>query len=391
MNAETQTALERLKQWQAKVKEFRGELKTPKEWGALSAGSQSNYEQKVRVLAGRMPHKAAKCKQSYYAVRAAYFHIQSRAIRAKFNELDSWLKSSDFFTGGVTEEKARAYFDQVRVSGLGKMMGEYKAVASVTSFEGARKGTEQPTHGKRRTSALPLGWKGKLIGAVPRDSKYRAHVAAMALCGCRPSEFESDVLVTRIDADTFEFRIAGKKQGTRTKDGKTFTVGQSLRTITIKRTNDLNKKGVVNSEFLMLDKAMKGAKYLELRASATAIRDVVIAASKKAFPALESRPTSYSFRHAFASELKSQNGEASESTAAALGHASTKTQKCYGYSRSGGGGYGYEAQATGAIRSPGIGREASLIKSASGKSKGKGSTAVKKSYPRPAPSWAGLL
>ncbi|MDI9332622.1 MAG: hypothetical protein QM527_15245 [Alphaproteobacteria bacterium] len=59
-------------------------------------------------------------------------------------------------------------------------------------------------------------------------------MAAMAMCGCRPSEFEGGgVTVEKVDADTYRFHIAGKKTGTREKNGKTFTTGQTLRTITV--------------------------------------------------------------------------------------------------------------------------------------------------------------
>src|SRR5574343_73713 len=50
-------------------------------------------------------------------------------------------------------------------------------------------------YGKRAVGRLPKQWKTTLLGAVPKSSKYRAHVVAMAVCGCRPAEFENGVLV----------------------------------------------------------------------------------------------------------------------------------------------------------------------------------------------------
>jgi integrase len=101
-----------------------------------------------------------------------------------------------------------------------------------------------------------------------------------------------------------------------------------------------------------------------LKAKATAIRDVVIRASEKAFPDLKNKPTAYSFRHDFASQLKAANGEDSVITAAALGHASTKTQGCYGYVKSGrsGGVVCRQATASDPIRTPRTSREQRLSK-----------------------------
>lgn len=80
----------------------------------------------------------------------------------------------------------------------------------------------------------------------------------MALCGCRPSEFENTVIVEKLNDDTYLFTIGGMKTGQRTKNGKTYTTGQTIRELTISRGNNLDKHGHVNPEFLILDKALDG-------------------------------------------------------------------------------------------------------------------------------------
>ena len=343
-----------LSEWHERIKECRGLLKSKDEWAALAENTRRDYKQKAAALNGRLPSQAASCKRSYYAQRAAYLHMESQKVRTALNTLDKWTKAN----GGSQEvaHQPTAYFDQVRALGLDHMIENFRTVATAGPFSGARRGVEQSTHGKRAVGRLPASWKTKLLGGVPKNSKYRAHVAAMALCGCRPSEFEDGVTVTRIDENTFEFTIAGKKTGQRTKNGKTYTTGQSLRVLTISRLDDLDKKGQVNPEFIILDKALAGKKYVELTANATAIRDVVIHASEKAFPNLKNRPTAYSFRHAFASELKASNGEDSDATAAALGHASTKTQQAYGYAKSSSDGMSCKANDSGHLASTEWGR-----------------------------------
>ncbi len=350
-----------LKVWRDQVQAVRTDLKTPDEWKALSAQTRTDYAKKFEALGGRLPSDVAKCKKSYYVLRAAYLHGQSRAIRKNLNALDKWTKENDGADLFKSAAGVRSYMDQVRALGLDTQLGQFRAFKAVGAFSGAALGVEQPQHGKRKLGALPWHWKTKLLGAVPRESKYRLHVAAMAMCGCRPSEFEGrGVLVEKVDEDTYTFKVYGKKTGERSKNGKTFTTGQTERVITITRTDTVDKQGRVNPEFLMLDRAMRGKDFVELNAKATAIRDVVIHASERVFPHLANKPTAYSFRHAFASNLKAQNGVDSRDTAAALGHASTKTQGCYGYGRSGGGGLACKASASDPIRTPHLGRIAGL-------------------------------
>lgn len=353
-----------LVKWRDFIKTVRADLKQPDEWKRLSEVSQRDYTAKFAMLGDRLPAEVAKCKKSYYVLRAAYLHGQSRAIRAELNTLDKWAKENGGNDALMTSDGIRAFLDQAYTLSIGQRHRQIQAVNALKAFNGASQGVAQPSHGKRKLGALPWHWKTKLLGCVPKASQYRVHVAAMAMCGCRPSEFEGGgVSVEKVDADTYRFHIAGKKTGTREKNGKTFTTGQTLRTITVRRTDMVDKFGRVNPEFLVLDRALGGKTYLELSAKATAIRDVVIHASEKAFPHLKNKPTAYSFRHAFASNLKAQNGVDSEATAAALGHASTKTQGCYGYGRSGGGGFACEATASDRIRTPHLSRSAALVKS----------------------------
>lgn len=349
------------KDWYADIKAVRDLLKTNAEWNALNPTSQHDYEKKFAKLGDRLPADTAQCKKSYYTLRAAYLHCQARAIRKNLNLLDKWLVAQGGLSG--LKERPSDYFVKVKALGLEKQFSAYRAVTNAKTFDGSNKGVLQPTHSKRAVGRLPLGWKTKLLGSVPRTSKYKLHIAAMSMCGCRPSEFENGVLVTKINEDTYKFEIEGKKTGERTKNGKTFTTGQSIRTITISRTDYLDKHGYAIPDFFVLDRAMKGQTSVELMAKATAIRDVVINASNKAFPDLANKPTAYSFRHAFASDLKGMNGIDSEETAAALGHASTKTQGCYGYGKSGGGGFACKSEAADRIRTPHLSREASLKKS----------------------------
>jgi integrase len=339
-----------LEKWFVQVKKLRDGLAKPDEWDRLDPKTRLDYAAKYARLAGRLPANVATCKKSYYSYRAAWRHMKSRETREALNRMDGWLREQDH--DSIT---AADFAVQIKALGLDTLIHDWRDFTTV-KYEGAAHGVAQPTHGKRKIGHLPRDWKNKLLVRVPRDSKYKLHVHVMALCGCRPSEFENTVLVQRTDEDTYTITIAGKKHGERTHRGKTFTTGQELRTLTFKRGADFDKDGYVNNELEVLDRLMvdsrgKPCSYIELKASATAIRDVVIHASERAFPKLKNRPTAYSFRHAVASELKAQNGECSEQTAAVLGHASAKTQGCYGYRQSGGrGGWTVTADASCKVR-----------------------------------------
>lgn len=243
----------RLDQWFETIKATRETLKPVKDWSALSKQTQSDYENKFKTMAGRLPAQSAQCKQSYYTQRAAFLHCQTRLIRSNMNLLDKWIKETGTAAITATPALLREKLDELD---LEKKITDYNEALKAAPFTGARKGKLQTTHAKRAVGKLPEYWEMRLLGGIPKKSKYRAHAFAMALCGCRPSEFEGGVAVTRVDKDTFTFLIGGKKTGTRTKDGKTFTTGQNLRTITVKR--DVDDHGQLLFEFTQLEAAMNG-------------------------------------------------------------------------------------------------------------------------------------
>lgn len=342
---------------------IRSELKAVEEIKALSNTTAKNYVQKFKTMSGGKPSELAATKKSFYTLRAAFLCEESKAIRKKLNELDGILKDLQATEKRGQFKEAWWLCERIRDLNLQSAITKFMAIKAERFDES--KEAKQPNHCKRATGKLPGGWKGQLVGHVPKDSQYRTHVALMALCGCRPSEFETGIAVKQKDDDTFVIVINGTKTGTRSKDGKTYTTGQSQRTLILNRGDTLDAKGFVNTEFLMLERALKGNRgAIKLKAKATAIRDVVIRASEKAFPDLVNKPTAYSFRHDFASQLKAANGEGSIQTAAALGHASTKTQGCYGYGRSGGSGgvICRQAAASDPIRCPKTSRQQRLSK-----------------------------
>jgi hypothetical protein len=235
---------------------IRSELKAVEEIKALSDTTKKNYAQKFKAMSGGKPSELAATKKSFYTLRAAYLCEESKVVRKKLNELDGILKDLQATEKRGQFKEAWWLCEKIRDLNLQAAMTKFMAVKAERFDES--KEAKQPNHSKRATGSLPGGWKGRLVGSVPKDSKYRAHVALMSLCGCRPSEFESGVAVKQKDADTFVVVINGTKTGTRTKDGKTYTTGQKQRSMVIKRGDTLDARGFINSEFLLLERALKG-------------------------------------------------------------------------------------------------------------------------------------
>jgi hypothetical protein len=215
-----------LTKWRDFVQTVRADLKQPDEWRRLSAVSQRDYTAKFTMLGDRLPAEVAKCKKSYYVLRAAFLHGQSRAIRAELNTLDKWLKENGGTDILKTSDGIRAFLDQTRALNIGQRHRQIQAVNAVKAFHGASQGVAQPSHGKRKLGALPWDWKTKLLGGVPKSSQYRIHVAAMAMCGCRPSEFEGEgVSVEKGGCGHVPFSHCGQKDRHTGKERQDFHHG----------------------------------------------------------------------------------------------------------------------------------------------------------------------
>ena len=163
---------------------------------------------------------------------------------------------------------------------------------------------------------LPM-WREVLWARLTHvKSPWLDHAAVAALSGARPEELQT-ATYDRVGND-LRITIKGAKFSA--------TKGQEWRKLVIKNDG--------GSEFQhLIAKATSSPKALALPSGVKDYPDSFSAAlaraGKQVFPAGCPRMSGYVYRHAFASDLKA-DGLPREQIAAALGHAVTKTQDCYG-------------------------------------------------------------
>lgn len=191
---------------------------------------------------------------------------------------------------------------------------------------------------KRRISALPFDWQGKLLSHAAQKNMETKNQAIAPLCvlaatGCRPSELAQGVKVRRTDKG-WQFEIKGTKVG---ETGGSANAKQKrgipLRVITV----ELDAKSVWQTQLNRLYKAdCAASKPFEISISsgdaiATKMRRLV----DEIWPNLKNKPSPYSFRHTVAADMRRQGAEVVE-VAKVLGHASCSSQSKYGWTRRGG-------------------------------------------------------
>jgi hypothetical protein len=178
----------------------------------------------------------------------------------------------------------------------------------------------EPRHSKRKDMrGVPPNWREELWNE-PGMEKFKLHYALSAVTGCRPGEFEKGFFV-KLSKSSIEFAIIGLK--VRACSGQPLRVlryklggagGQFLSEIA-SMVKDLpkNNQGLVKIEPLDTKAYSAAIKRASLRMDLGGERGL----------------TAYNLKHAFASDLKASR-KTCEEIAKALGHASEKTQSCYG-------------------------------------------------------------
>lgn len=204
---------------------------------------------------------------------------------------------------------------------------------------------------KRRISALPFDWQGKLLAHAAQknlDTKNQAlaPLCVLAATGCRPSELAQGVRVRKTDKG-WQFEIKGSKVGeTGGSANATQKRGIPLRVITV----ELDAGSVWQTQLNRLYKAdCAASKPFEISISsgdaiATKMRRLV----DEVWPNLKNRPSPYSFRHTVAADMRRQGAEVVE-VAKVLGHASCSSQSKYGWTRRGGGKGGLKRSAVASV------------------------------------------
>ncbi|WP_255990351.1 site-specific integrase [Chitinolyticbacter albus] len=150
------------------------------------------------------------------------------------------------------------------------------------------------------------------------SDNHKLSVSIMALTGCRPSELKN-IFIEKVD-NQLKFTIKGAK----VNEAQSRGIKERVLTIAIdeKSYNEYLVNTIENSD-------VKNTLFLDLKTTLQAISTEIIRTSQKLYKN-KYKASSYTFRHAFAEDLKT-GGYIKEEIAVAMGHRSVNSQGAYGY------------------------------------------------------------
>lgn len=181
---------------------------------------------------------------------------------------------------------------------------------------------------KRKTSALPGDFRERILtealASAERGGQWHLPLAVMYATGCRPAELKEGVHVRRRPSGQIEVVIKGAKINA--KQGR----GMPIR-VQVLQTKDPENKPYPWAGPLLA--ALENEEKIRVQIkSPDAFSKRIAEASRKLWPKRHEHASAYSFRHAFARDLKVANSP-QLMIAGAMGHATTKAQGSYGWKR----------------------------------------------------------
>ena len=261
-------------------------------------------------------------KRTWFSVRAACRFFLAGKILEELSKVDKCKRTGDLEGAKTALQWALWSQDYLK-----------RKLSAPATFSPERERKEN--RGKRRTlGSLPATWPEQVFSAAPES--LRPAVAIHYLSGCRPEELERGIRIVKTP-DGIEFVVGGAK--VYQKGG--LQIGQKERRIRLQFSSDLERR--------MSDVVPEGV----TSCKKDTVRKGLLRLSQSLFPR-HSRPVSaYNFRHLFSSRVKRSGGVGEDEIAAALGHASCRTQSAYGTARQSSGGMSMSASATTPPRHPG--------------------------------------
>ncbi|MFZ6798157.1 site-specific integrase [Undibacterium sp. Di24W] len=166
-------------------------------------------------------------------------------------------------------------------------------------------------------SGLPVDWRKQLCYRMI-SSKYFFQTLALAICGCRPHEMKLGILIKSVVVDQIENFVL-EIHGAKVTDEN----GQKYRHLTF----SADASNALLSPLINFAKEMGGSTVLKIQ-NEKAFSSAISRFAAELWPKLKVPITPYSFRHAFASDMKATGDQ--DTVAQSLGHRSTRTQKRYG-------------------------------------------------------------
>lgn len=243
------------------------------------------------------------------ATNASTFQGRKAAAFLRIAEqLEWWLQG-----GGVAAEAASLLAEAARLEAL--------------KWSTVKPAKPTSRRSKANLSDLPSGWKAKMFERA--TERLRLVLALLEIGGMRPEEIgrSTGVEVALIESEGRRIRFRFAFEGAKTGEGH--GIGAGHPTGWQRRETVVDAVGE-RAEWLAEAVAASGGVLL-FREGADHVKDNVRSLAKRLWPRrkAETRPSAYSYRHAFSAAQK-QAGTDAATLAVAMGHRSERTQGSYG-------------------------------------------------------------
>lgn len=268
--------------------------------------------------------------------RRAYDRLEGMHWRDYAKERQATKRTASVLRAAWRRSVARQLIDAITESEKAPTPDEKRTARSrmdglaLSLLEDLTTEAYQPPEGAPRAGAgskrktlrkLPTDWRAQMYAAA-RSLDDKLRILALA-CGARPEELRMSVMLESLEGNAIRVTIQGAKTGEHS--------GQEERVLTIN-----NPKELVGTQFKPGQKRM-----ISSDPGQAFQKRMTRLAAKLNFKEV----TPYSFRHAFAADLK-KSGMATSEIAKAMGHQSEKMQRNYGHAAQSKGGRRLEVTVT---------------------------------------------
>lgn len=285
---------------------------------AVSEATKQQYAKDFKLMLERgngqfHPEEGTQSKRTFYRRRAAATFCCQQLLGWGLAEQDKAQKAGDWGKVGQHVRSLEFALSILERFPPQKTSGDALKAGAVCPLEAPK-----PRRSKRQGLAhLPADWRQRMWEIIPSASKYRPAIAVLQLAGARPSELERGVEVFAEHDGSLRVEIHGTKRGV---DGHH---GRETRVITIANETP------AAMWLWKICRERDGDIAVQI-ASPRRLADEVTRLGRRLWPRKKDTVSPYSYRHAFAADVKAQFPDDWDTIAAALGHSVPETQRLYG-------------------------------------------------------------
>lgn len=243
-------------------------------------------------------------KNTYYSRIAACRYIIRKNILLEFSKINDSTKISDI--DSIYSSKHRLQHLIATLNQVMLLRGKCQLIQK-----------KQRQSKRKSLTGLPTDWREKLFLRMI-NSKYDTALLITAITGCRPIELKNGVNLTINTNASFQY-LAIKIKGAKVTEQN----GHPERELIFK----IDKPSFLLNLLIFKTQQNNGNLLVKIE-NTKAFTAAITRFGKITWPNHKFDITPYSFRHAFASDMKFTSN--AEDVAKSLGHASLRTQKSYG-------------------------------------------------------------